>query len=242
MAAFVIVGIRRSGIHAIQSYIEEQLEDVLILNDVYPELNYWYHKPDVPKHKHTIAIFEDCELPNVMEARIFEWFKYDHMILILRDALNMMASRYKQLVSMEEKSRKRQYRLKKMFRLRTATYLYGRYAQEFIGDTNILGENTTRVSYNKFVTSTMYRRQIGIQLGLPDPEHFPQTVQDIANGSSFDQLELSGGRTNEMRVLDRWRYFQNDPIYWKYFRPNMLRYTRQIFGIGPEQKPDLEAG
>jgi hypothetical protein len=125
MAVFVIVGIRRSGIHSLQSYIEEQLDNVLILNDIYPELNYWYHKEEsLNQFEHTVAIFEDREFKDIKNARIFTWMKVDHTILILRDALNMMASRYKQLIDMGDKMPKRQRRLKMMFRLRTASFLH----------------------------------------------------------------------------------------------------------------------
>ena len=237
MAVFVIVGIRRSGIHAIQSYIEEQLGEVLILNDIYPELNYWYHKRDVwKKYKHTIAIFEDRPLEDIAKARIYDWMEPDYTILVLRDALNMMASRYKQFMDMGDKKPKRQRRLKMMFHLCTATHLYSRYAEEFLGQTNIL--RALKVSYNEFVRNPEHRAELGRSLGLPDPEHFPQTIQNIASGSSFDYLTKSGGNAHEMEVLDRWRHFENDTTFWKYFRPKMLRYSREIFGIMPEKQPD----
>jgi len=238
MAVFVIVGIRRSGIHAIQSYIEEQLGEVLILNDIYPELNYWYYKKDALRnYKHTIAIFEDRTFVDIVNAKIYEWMKPDYTILILRDALNMMASRYKQLVDMDDKKPKRQRRLKMMFRLRTAAHLYARYAEEFLGKTDHL--HAIKVNYNKFVRSAEHRAELGKALGLPDPEHFPCTVQDIASGSSFDYLTKSEGKAHEMEVLDRWCHFESDETFWKYFQPEMLRYSREIFDIFPEKQPNI---
>lgn len=236
MAVFVIVGIRRSGIHAIQSYIEEQLEDVFILNDIYPELNYWYHKKDVlRRYTHTIAIFEDREFQDIRNARIFDWMEADFTVLVLRDALNMMASRYKQLKDMDGKMPKRQRRLKMMFRLRTAAFLYARYAEEFLGETNHLG--ALKVNYNKFVTDRVHRAELGEALDLANPTHFPQTIQDIANGSSFDHLTKSGGQAHTMKILERWKHFRDDPTFWKYFRPKMLTYSRDIFGI--KKEPDV---
>lgn len=224
--------------HAVQSYIEEQLEDVFILNDIYPELNYWYHKKDVlRKYRHTIAIFEDRDFKDICQARIFDWMNVDYMILVLRDALNMMASRYKQFMDMGDKKPKRQRRLKMMFRLRTAAFLYARYAEEFLGETNHLG--ALKVNFNQFVREPDHRAELGKALGLLNPEHFPQTIQDIASGSSFDYLTKSGGQAHEMQVLDRWKYFEDDPTFWKYFRPKMLRYSREIFGIVPEKQPDI---
>jgi len=240
MAVYAIVGIRRSGIHAIQSYIEEQLGDgVLILNDAYPELNYWYHRTDIENHNNTIIVFEDKSLGKIKNSRIFGHpvhLKVDHTILVLRDALNMMASRYKQFIDMASKRLIRQRRLKMMFRLRTAARLYARYADEFTGETNHL-DGAIKVNFNQFVRNAEHRAELGSTLGLPHPEYYPQKVQNIAGGSSFDYLTKSGS-AHEMLVLDRWKHFEGDSTFWKYFQTDMLICSKEIFGI-PEVVPDI---
>jgi len=138
-------------------------------------------------------------------------------------------------VDMGNKKPKRQRRLKMMFRLRIASQLYAQYAEEFLGKTDHL--RALKVNYNKFVRDAECRALLGRTLGLSNPEHFPRTIQNIANGSSFDYLDKSGGQAHLMEVLDRWRHFEDDTVYWEHFRPEMLRYSQEIFGISLKNSP-----
>ena len=50
--------------------------------------------------------------------------------------------------------------------------------------------------------------------------------------SAFDSLEDYDGRAQEMKVLERWKYFKNNKIYWDLFKnyPKAVRLNKKIFG------------
>lgn len=65
------------------------------------------------------------------------------------------------------------------------------------------------ISYNKWVSSAEYRKDICYDLDLKYTNCGFRDVPQNCGGSSFDGLEFDG-RANEMDVLNRWKEYEND--------------------------------
>lgn len=237
---YVIVGIRRSGIHAIQQYISDQLEGpVAVFNDMLPGRVYHNLWPEYKNAAHTIVTIEDCELSVVASSRIFSWLRPNHVMLLVRDPFNLFASRFKQLFDTEFTMPKRKARAKLMFDLSRAVMLYPQYIAEFLGQTNHL--SAIPVSYNHWLSD---RTAFGQKLNLPCSDYRPDKVLDIGGGSSFDGVALSG-RAHEMKVLDRWRAYATKKRFLACLTPDIIRIGRELFGIHkpmPDAADKIDAG
>jgi hypothetical protein len=120
-------------------------------------------------------------------------------ILVLRDPLNLLASRVKK------------YR-------RTGSL--GMIGQPFIehylewcraaAAEGLPLKNAIVVNFNLWVTSKTYRASLAAQLGLDFTDEGLNEVR--CRGSSFDGFQYSG-RAQEMKVLERYEQMMEDPIF-----------------------------
>ena len=138
-------------------------------------------------------------------------------LLILRDPLNLFASRRRADIGLAAGTTRR---------------IWMQHARAFADGSPHLRNRTVRVSYNMFVRSSAYRTSIARALGLDGPDPGLSTVARCAGGSSFDGLRLDG-RANEMDVADRWRRCIDEPGYRALFDAEMIALARRIF-------PDIE--
>ena len=138
-------------------------------------------------------------------------------LLILRDPLNLFASRRRAGIGLSAGATRR---------------IWMQHARAFADGSPHLRNRTVRVSYNSFVRSSAYRTSIARALGLGGPDRGLGTVARCAGGSSFDGLRLDG-RADQMSVADRWRHCIDDPGYRALFDARMIALARRIF-------PDLE--
>lgn len=107
------------------------------------------------------------------------------------------------------------------------------YAREFVGESNHLSDNLICVSYNAWVNSEAYRRQLAEQLALPFSDAGYAQVSAIGGGSSFDGTSFSG-QARAMDVENRWRAFAADDTFRQLFQDEAVwQYSQQIFGELP---------
>jgi hypothetical protein len=115
--------------------------------------------------------------------------------------------------------------------------LWMEYAREFTGRTNHLAPSPLRVNYNRWFRNLDYRKEISDALGLEFTDRNLEVVTDHAGGSSFDKTDFSGS-AQEMKVMERWKMYQDDSSFRDAFRanPQIAKMTEEIF----ELPQDLE--
>ncbi|MEE4270514.1 MAG: hypothetical protein V2I67_02495 [Thermoanaerobaculales bacterium] len=138
-------------------------------------------------------------------------------VLVLRDPYNTFASVWKS-------KRRMRNRLHRFYRSE-----WKAYAREFLGETSFLPPDTIMVSFNQWFSDQEYRRDLAGKLGLDAGDRGIQEVSSDGGGSSFSGREHQG-RASEMKVLERWRVFEDDPRYAAAFDDETVELSRKIFG------------
>ena len=173
--------------------------------------------------------FEDCELARAFSARA-ERLHDLHVgrsgerlhVLVLRDPFNWLASRLK-IGFLDIRGTDK----------RTMMDLWLDYAREFVGETNEVPGPKVCISYNRWFADESYRQQLAGELGIAYSESGLGDVAQQAGGSSFDGTEFQG-RAQEMKVLERWQAFANDPTFRALCSdPVVHAYSERIFGVIP---------
>jgi hypothetical protein len=95
-----------------------------------------------------------------------------------------------------------------------------------------LSSNKIILSYNKWCTSKKCREELCELYGLKFTDCGFNDVSDNAGGSSFDGVSMNG-RGNEMKVLERWKKFKDDPVFNIILEHNqeILKMSNEIFGV-----------
>jgi hypothetical protein len=143
-----------------------------------------------------------------------------HDLLILRDPFNLFASRQRAGALLEGVAPA------------TALRIWKQHAREYLGETRYLKQPKILVNYNRWATERVYRAQLAAQLGLTFTDAGVNSVAGTAGGSSFDGARFDGSAHN-MKVLERWKVYQNDLTYRQRLQADWLDYTARIFGPLP---------
>lgn len=240
---FRIIGLRRTGNHAIINWIRKQhVGEVWHLNNLpvnqHPYRFLYLHYPkqhlqqeawrNFVKKDCLIYSYEDYSLEQLtahsIEKRHDFYFgktaqRYD--IVILRDPFNLLASRLKR-------------NMKQVKALHQSIIdLWIEYAKEYLGKTQYFKDNKIVLNYNLWCSDKNYRRQIASQCKFDFSDLGFNEVKSYGGGSSFDGRQFDG-KANQMNVLNRWQYFSNDISYRKLLdNDELLEYSEQIFGHIP---------
>lgn len=110
----------------------------------------------------------------------------------------------------------------------TLKRLYKQHAREFLGKKNNL-KNKVTIQFNSWVTNKEYRREITDRLGLHFTDEGLRDVSAVAGGSSFDGIRLTG-KAEKMNLNSRWEKYANDEEYWSLFDSELVELSQQIFG------------
>lgn len=187
---FLVLGMRRSGQHAIIQWLCDQFGPYLFLND--------YSEQTVPEQNNDrtgpsckIVSLEDRTVAQgLQEAKQIPDFKDFQTIVILRDPYNMFASRLGGHILADT----------------------GRCTEKAITnwkDHATPQEGVLQVCYNTWCTDPEYRKQIAIQIGGSGSDATIQNIPKACGGSSFDGFKFNGQASN-MGVFDRWQKVRHD--------------------------------
>ncbi|MBK6265580.1 hypothetical protein JKA74_11075 [Marivirga sp. S37H4] len=254
-----VVGMSRSGNHAIINWIIQQLNGrYCFLNCAEPKTNPFYtarplHQEatyranyngfdleaekvrNFSKKDYLIHSYEDCFL-SMLNHKTFEE-QHDAFvgpsenrldILILRDPFNLFASRIRSGLYKEKKPGAQVTPL-------TARRIWKQHAREALGLKRHLQQKKIVINYNLWVFDPEYRQNIAIQLGLAFTDNGFHEVSDVAGGSSFDGLKFEN-RAGNMKVLDRWKHYVDDPAYKMIFDDELIDLSHQVFGHIPDER------
>lgn len=225
---YYIYGLRRGGNHVFINWLFNHFDpnDAIFLNNQWKK-SFSIRKDEIHGHIQNIIVgFEDKRLI-FGKDKLFKKFnkgKKVKSVLILRDLYNLFASRIKgdikNLSHRNEESRE-------ILRDR-----WKKYAREYLGETGHL-QNRTVVNYNLFVTFPEYRMQIERKLRIKETKDSLNRVPLIGGGSSFDGRSYHG-RGSEMKVLERWKYYENDENYLDFFNDEEVKeLSKKIFDFNP---------
>ena len=248
-----IIGLRRSGNHAIIRWLEkQQTGEVLHLNNIrvnenpyrdnYENLLRKNNSKNIERWQQEargfftkkdclLYSYEDYSLNQIANRRFekthdlyFGKSAERYDVIIMRDPFNLLASRIQQ-----------NYRAVKAPQ-KTDIDLWIEYAKEYLGETEYLKHNKVTINYNRWFNQVDYRQEIASRLNLEFSDDGFHEVSQRGGGSSFDGREFHGKAT-AMDVLGRWKVFAEDTAYRKLFdNKELLEYSETIFGSIPGTK------
>lgn len=231
-----VIGLRRSGNHAIIEWLIAACPgSVLFLNEALPNVRpnrtrqrewHWFPAGERRARGTLVYSYEDQSLLALTgltrAGKRAAWTgparaRFD--LLILRDPFNMLASRL-------------QWKLESVDRLQQVARAWKAYAAEFLGDTDTLPHKVP-VSYNRWVADEGYRHELAVRLGVEPTDAGRNKVSPLGGGSSFDGT-THDGRASEMKVLERWRHFADDPRFRALVAdPELHELSARAFGVIP---------
>lgn len=254
-----IVGLRRSGNHAIINWLASHYKGkVCFLNNVKPLMNPFlsFDKSVLAFNKNFYQDFninderegkfskKDCLIYNYEDQPLKQIFhkkfeknhqkfvgksKRSYNVLILRDPYNLFASRI--FRSKDEEKAISEIKVIKLWK---------NYAREYVGKTKYLGKNKIVINYNFWFSNENYRREIEKELGLKPNDTKIKEVINIgrgdSKGSSFDGMKFNG-KANKMKVLERWKSLIDNKFYRIILVDKELnRLSNKIFGKNQESE------
>ena len=235
---FRVIGLRRSGNHAIISWLAHHFgkERVLFFNNIHLNSGLFssenlkkYNqklnkirdcKPFIKTKLHGSYNDYDCLIYSYEDRNLSKLFSSkDKTILVIRDPYNVTASRIKQL---EINKKQYWFSVDKRYINKVKQYL-----EECIGKQNLLGDKVI-VNYNKWFTSKEYRKELSKILNLKFTDEGYSKMLYHGNGSSFRGVIKN---TKSLKVLDRWKKYTNHHLFRKISEDKeILEMSRQIFG------------
>lgn len=201
--AYVVLGMKRSGHHAILHWICYNFKAAVHYND------YKIHNKDfIPAHPHQkpVVFGEGAKNVRVYNCEDFDWSnlgrlqtlpiwdKYNVTFLsVIRDPFNWLASSLRAGGGLAKRIPKR-------------IKLYQQQVKLF-GCTGVVP-----VNYNRWVKEEAYRELLGERLNLPSIDKGVRTVSPRGGGSSFDKLKFKN-KAQDMDVFGRWREYVGNPLF-----------------------------
>lgn len=222
---YLMFGIRRSGNHLIRNWVQGQLPEkkVGFANcnpDVFSFLSQKQNSR-ILECDNVVLSIEETDITAIDVTDVYGFEKVTK-ILILRDPFNLYASRI------------RHYGIDKYERFNTAftKWHWKEYAQAFKEKKDIV-----TISYNDLVTSSDYRKQKTLELGLDfNKEEDNASMMHVeggnSEGSSFDQRKYDG-KASEMKVSNRWEEYKHDINYLSLFDLETKNLSKEIFNFCP---------
>lgn len=257
-----IVGLSRSGNHAIINWIINQFDgNYCFLNCVEPKHNPFYtarplndegdvYKSNISgfnfkeeqKHKfsdkdYLLYNHEDCFLGMLNH----KYFKENHdnwvgRSLVQHDVLILrdVFNLFASRIKSNLINGHQTHHGANPISTATLKRLYKQHAREFLGEKRNLKDKAL-INYNLWVQDKDYRKEIAGKLDIPFTDQGFEEVINCAGGSSFDGMTYSG-KANKMKLSSRWKEYSSEDFYWDLFDEEVVELTKKIFGEIPPVK------
>lgn len=238
--AYVILGMKRSGHHAIAYWIAKNCGGKAILyNDC---SRGWSNNMLLPSNNQSIKsqIIEVGSGKD--ESHIFNIEDFDHNILnkhnfskfnnvkssaevyicsVLRDPYNWVASCMKMGGG-------------PALRLPKRILMWINQAQLFLK--REVHPELVRINYNSWTSDNDYKEILADKLNLKSYDKGVDSTSPRGGGSSFDKMRFKNKASN-MKVLDRWRHYQGVDAFCDFFNSQVRELARRIFDMDiPDKK------
>jgi hypothetical protein len=233
----LIIALSRSGHHAVINWIASQLPGTTFhhnnCNENFrPTQTKNYGNGEPINH---IWNFEDFNLEGCNE--IIKESDFDQILLVMRDPFNWMASCLKKgtwhanLRSLQVKQFNDTDWYCPWFSRTMSRYkMYLQYAAQIERHENYL-EKFLDINYNKWVKNINYRKELAKKIGFEFTDKGIDFIPKFGGGSSFGSETIK-----DLDVLNRWKYYKDDPSYWKLLDDEFIEFSRRYFNFDPMQK------
>lgn len=256
-----IVGMSRSGNHAIINWITRQLQGTYcFLNCAEPKTNPFYTARPMHQEKayrvnysdfdlasekrgnfsqkdYLIHSYEDCFL-GMLNHKAFEE-QHDAFVGPSRRRLDILIVRDPFNLFASRKRAGLFNRQKtsgsKIVTPLTAVRIWKQHAKEVLGERQHLKQEKIFINYNSWACDAEYRKSIATALGINFTDTGIRYVSSCAGGSSFDGLRFANS-AHQMKVLERWKHYIHDQEYKKIFEDELISLSNQIFGPVPDER------
>lgn len=249
---FVVVGLRRSGNHALLQWLLTGLgHQWVFFNNARPRRQLFRVAYDTERHNLSCAEVEALADPTQRQrftgqlvhsyedfsiAALGEWLQQQPplfgsveqrvCLLLLRDPYNLFASR---LHASRQATDGHAWLPFDRYSIPWLCESWVEHALEFSGQTHHL-PNLVTVSYTQFVTNPDYRQQLAQRLSITPDDTIMHRVAPTANGSSFDGCRFDG-QAEQMALFTRWQQVREDPRYCQAVAdPRLAPLAAEIFG------------
>jgi len=231
-----IIGMMRSGHHAIANWIFNQAkETVFFINRIqgkkihYTNIDFTFWKPD-----YFIYNFEDEKIEQVIEAISRIKFFYDleenyKYIVVIRDPYNLFASRAKKEEDLKSVGKNTTSMVGNL--TSEAIELWKELAYEYLDNKSIL-KNKICVNYNLWSSCKKYRQKLAKKIGIYFTDEGFREVPVFGNGSSFDFMKYNGNAQN-MKIHERYKEYSNCSWFKSIFDKETKELSQHIFKISP---------
>ena len=249
-----IAGLRRTGNHAIITWIRSQFKNKqslhlnnLIVNENPYRYKYEHLRDYYPEHKVVIERYRQQAKGNFVPRQCLIYSYEDYSLRQIFNNrfekkhdlyLGLSAKRYDVLI-IRDPFNLFASRFKNNFREvkisgKTDIELWIEYAKEYLEETNYLKHNKLCINYNQWFQDRSYRQNLLDRLGIYCLNPGLSQVGNWGGGSSFDGTEFQG-QAEKMDLLGRWKHFVDDPEYRNLFKnKQLIAYSEKIFGEIPE--------
>lgn len=112
---------------------------------------------------------------------------------------------------------------------RTTLRIWKQHARACLGERRYGGGPVLPILYDAWLRDGDYRRATAEALDLPFREPDLNRVAPCGGGSSFDGYAFDG-QAARMNLLDRWRHYAEDPSFWALFDAETQGLARRLFG------------
>lgn len=120
---------------------------------------------------------------------------------------------------------------------KTSIRVWKQHAKAFLGGLRGLGDALVPISYNRWVRNRAYRQKLAAAIGLRFTDAGLSRIAACGGGSSFDGLGFDG-RADQMRLFERWHHYRDDRQFWQLFDADVKRLAACIF---PDESADALA-
>jgi hypothetical protein len=238
---------KRSGQHALINWIARQSKNTVIHKNNC--IHGWENKQFKPmvgrkqkfekgtKQIDYIVNIEDFDIRDFKHHRFssFNFFNACKIIILARDPYNWIASCYKRKWEKGDyrdvyEALNRDYVNDRKDLKPCRLYLWKLQLQECLKKSDFIDLPFIDINYNKWFTNKQYRKKIASALGLQFTDAGIDAVCNFGKGSSFDGRNFDS-KASKMKVLDRWKEFENDTEYKSYFDDEIFDISKQYFDM-----------
>lgn len=108
--------------------------------------------------------------------------------------------------------------------------IWKQHARAFLGKSKGVPRSLVAISYNRWASDAAYREALAARLGLDFTDEGIDQIVQCLGGSSFDGLAFDGQATR-MPVLDRWRHYAADADFRTMFDAETRALAEEAFGL-----------
>jgi len=230
-----LIGMARSGTYALINWIKNQDWNGTI--QFHDRQSYDRYFQEIEPDYHLYR-YERDNLRTFKEGKNNKVKHEDQkiMLYLIRDPYNHFASSLKLWLSFPEPKKTR---IQKNMKGRIKSLMTGwkQFASQALGEGDYLRPSAIYVNYNQWFSSVDYRTCLAEKLGCKLNDISLQQVVNYANPkrylaarmpSSFDGKKYDG-HAQDMKVLARWKHYENNSTYRSMFDKQIIDYATRLF-------------